>query len=157
MAIPYSTFNFVVTIALGGDGDPLCEAAFSECSGLEASAAVKTIREGGNNTQPIHLVGPVSYGKLMLKRGMTETFDLWDWFDRVQRDTDTHLRATCQVDVLGADGGDDPVFSFALGGCIPVKIKAPGLNAKDGALAIEEMEIAYESLRLVKPEAAASA
>ena len=29
---------------------------------------------------------------------------------------------------------------------MPVKIKAPGLNAKDGLIAIEEMQVAYETL-----------
>ena len=32
--------------------------------------------------------------------------------------------------------------------CVPVKLKAPPLNAKDGAVAIEELQLAYESLRL---------
>jgi len=32
--------------------------------------------------------------------------------------------------------------------CVPVKIKAPALNAKDGGIAIEELQLAYETLRL---------
>jgi hypothetical protein len=35
-----------------------------------------------------------------------------------------------------------------LEGCLPVKLRAPGLNAKDGGIAVEEMQIVYESLRL---------
>ena len=34
---------------------------------------------------------------------------------------------------------------------MPTKLKAPALNAKDGMVAIEEFQLAYESLRLVKP------
>ena len=86
MAGPFTAFNFRVSIALGDQStDPLCDAAFSECGGLEVVTEVKTIREGGNNNRPVHLTGPVSYGTLSLKRGMTSSFDLWDWVDRVSR------------------------------------------------------------------------
>jgi len=43
---------------------------------------------GGNNRRPIHLAGPISYGQLTLKRGMTTDFGLWEWFEAVQRDDD---------------------------------------------------------------------
>jgi hypothetical protein len=33
---------------------------------------------------------------------------------------------------------------FQLTGCLPIKLKAPVLNAKDGIVAIEEMSIVYE-------------
>ena len=150
MADIHHTFNFSVRIALGEGGDPLAEAAFAECTGLEASSGVKTIREGGNNNQPIHLVGPVSYGTLSLKRGMSQTFDLWNWFDRVHRDEEHHRRATCEIEVRSPDR-KSVAYTIKLSGCLPVKIKAPDLNAKEGGLAIEEMEIAYETLKLVSP------
>lgn len=146
----HQTFNFVVRIDTG-DGAPLCEAAFAECSGLEVSAPPKTIREGGNNAGPIHLAGPVSYATLVLKRGMSERFDLWSWFDGTHRDGGRHRRADCEVEVRTPDNGA-VAFSFRLGRCLPIKLKAPALNAKDGGLAIEELEIAYETLRLVPPE-----
>lgn len=144
---PFTAFNFTVEIAFG-DSPQLCQAAFAECSGLEASVEVKTIREGGNNSQPIHLVGPVSYSQLSLRRGMTSSFDLWDWFDRVLRDGEQHLRATCDVHMRSSDRSRD-VAVFRLTGCLPTRIKAPALNAKDGTLAIEELQVAYELLTRV--------
>lgn len=147
---PFTAFNFTVEIALPDAGQPLCEAAFAECSGLEVTTEVKTIREGGNNNQPVHLAGPVSYAQLSLKRGMTTSFDLWDWFERVLRDGQQHLRATCEVHVLSGDRTRDTAV-FVLTGCLPTKLKAPTLNAKDGQIAIEEMQIAYELLSLKKP------
>jgi phage tail-like protein len=148
---PFTAFNFRVSITLGDQStDPLCDAAFSECGGLEVATAVKTIREGGNNNRPIHLTGPVSYGTLSLKRGMTSSFDLWDWVDRVTRDGERHLRATCAVELLAADR-TGPVATFLLTGCLPAKLKAPALNAASGLVAIEELEIAYEMLTLQKP------
>jgi phage tail-like protein len=148
---PFTAFNFHVNVLLGDQAtDPLCEAAFAECAGLEVTHQIKTIREGGNNSRPIHLAGPTAYGTLALKRGMTESFDLWDWVDRVNRDGERHLRATCEVEMLAADRSG-PVATFVLTGCLPAKLKAPALNALTGLLAIEEMEIAYETLSLRRP------
>ena len=43
--------------------------------------------------------------------------------------------------------------SFALSRCLPLKIKAPALNAKDGLIAVEELQVAYEALELRPPDA----
>ena len=40
---------------------------------------------------------------------------------------------------------------FILSRCLPTKLKAPALNAKDGMIAVEELQLAYETLRLVDP------
>src|SRR5919109_3917627 len=76
---PFTAFNFAVEINVPGVAPKVCNASFSECDGLETTMEVKTIREGGNNGEQIRLTGPLSYGQLTLKRGMTENFDLWDW------------------------------------------------------------------------------
>jgi phage tail-like protein len=143
----FTTFNFHVRILVGGNADPLCNAAFAECGGLEMSMQAKTIREGGNNVAPIHLTGQLAYGTLALKRGMTRNLDLWDWMERAARDDGRSLRATCEVDMLAADRSG-PDVTFVLTGCLPTKLKAPALNAQNGLVAIEEMEIAYQTLAL---------
>ena len=157
-ARPFTTFNFEVEFTLN-DGAPL-SAGFAECGGLEIAMQPKTIREGGNNSRPIHLVGPVSYSMLSLKRGMTPNHGLWDWFDSVLFSNGGHIRATIEI-IMVASQRSSPApekkdssnesevkknIGFKLTGCLPIKMKAPALNAKDGLLAIEEMEIAYETL-----------
>ncbi len=142
---PFTAFNFSVEINRGGDGNPLVSAAFAECDGLELSMEVKTIREGGSNDRQIRLNGPVAHGTLTLKRGMTADFGLWQWFsDSV---SDPRLRASAQVVILAADGTTARA-SFVLSRCVPTKIKAPALNAKDGQIAVEELQVAYETLAL---------
>lgn len=145
---PFTSFNFSVEINRGEDGGPLVNAAFSDCDGLEMSMEVKTIREGGANDRQIRLNGMVAYGQLTLKRGMTGNFDLWTWFrDSVQ---DPRLRASAEVVLLGSDGETERA-RFQLSRCVPVKIKAPAFNAKEGGVAIEELQVAYETLKLVTP------
>ena len=149
MTRPFTTFNFHVKLTLPGSRREICEAEFSECSGLEMNMAPKTIREGGNNGRQIHLTGPVSYGQLSLKRGMTSNFDLWDWFDQVQQQRS--LRASGEIHLLSSSQQRNKDVIFKLSGCLPLKLKAPTLNAKDGQIAIEEMQIAYETLRISRP------
>jgi phage tail-like protein len=141
---PFTNFNFAVEIKVDGVAMQICDAAFSECDGLEMTMEVKTIREGGNNGKQIRLTGPFNYGSVTLKRGMTETFDLWKWVDLVL--TNPGLRADAEVIVFAQDKTERA--RFLLSRCVPVKLKAPPLNAKDGTVAIEELQLAYESLKL---------
>jgi phage tail-like protein len=139
---PFTAFNFSIEISKEGDANRLCSAAFSDCDGLEMTMDVKTIKEGGANGRAVRLSGVVSYGQLTLKRGMTANFDLWDWFAAVV--IDPSIRASAEVVMLAPNGAERA--RFVLDRCIPMKLKAPALNAKDGAVAIEELQLAYESL-----------
>jgi len=150
--LPFTAFNFEVQLTIAdanalGMSDPLCSAEFAECEGLEKTMEPKTFREGGYNTTQIHLVGPVSYGNLTLKRGMTSSIDLWTWFDLAAGNTKKRgLLAHGVVLMLEMlDGKRYKVLRFDLADCIPIKVKAAALNAKDGMVAVEELQIAYAS------------
>lgn len=146
---PFTGFNFAVEINVPGVSTKACNAAFAECDGLEITMDVKTIREGGNNARQVRLTGPLNYGMLTLKRGMTKSFDLWDWVSRMV--TQPSLRADAEVVVFAPDGRTERA-RFVLSRCLPAKLKAPPLNAKEGGVAIEELQLAYESLTLKRPE-----
>ena len=145
---PFRAFNFAVEIKVEGVAMQICDAAFAECDGLEMTMDVKTIREGGNNGKQIRLTGPINYGQVTMKRGMTPNFDLWNWFDLML--SDPSLRADAEVVIFAADGTTEHA-RFILTRCVPTKLKSPPLNAKDGAVAIEELQLTYESFSLKKP------
>lgn len=149
---PFTAFNFAVEINVPDLSPKVCHAAFAECDGLEMTMDVKTIREGGNNGRQVRLTGPMNFGQLTLKRGMTASFDLWDWFSAMLERP--RLRADAEVVLFAADGSTERA-RFILSRCVPVKLKAPALNAKDGVVAIEELQLAYESLTLRKPQGGA--
>jgi phage tail-like protein len=140
---PFTAFNFAVEITVGDSGANVCNAAFSECDGLEMTMDVKTVREGGNSTAVIRLAGPPGHGQVTLKRGMTASFDLWDWFSAVAGDPT--IRGEGEIRLLASDGVTERA-RFRLGRCLPVKLKAPPLNAKDGVVAIEELQLVYDTL-----------
>jgi phage tail-like protein len=156
--LPFSAFNFSVEINVPAIGTKLYNAAFSDCDGLDMTMDVKTIREGGNNTQQIRMAGPVTYGTVTLKRGMTSNLDLWDWFDAQQHGTPDQMRKQIRGDVdvvLMSSDHKKELVRFVLKKCLLTKLKVPVLNAKDGAVAIEEMQLIYESMTLKRPQGGA--
>ena len=146
---PFTAFNFSVEITPQGASASLCTAAFAECDGLEMTHEVKTIREGGNNGVQIRMSGPVSYGQLTLRRGMTSSLDLWDWFEQIS--LDPRNRATGEV-VMYAPDRRTRQATFVLERCVPLALKGPPLNARDGSIAVEELRVGFEALRRVRPE-----
>ena len=102
----------------------------------------KTIESGGVNDRQIHLIGPVKFAQLTLKRGMTSNLQLWQWLALTARGTVAPASGT--VTMWDADA--TPVVEFALDGCLPVRMRAPSLNAKEGLVAVEELALVYETM-----------
>lgn len=147
---PFTTFRFEVVLDVvepvpPGITNPVCNAAFAECDGLEMSIEPKTFREGGNNREQIHLVGKVSYGQLTLKRGMTANLQLWTWMSAAAQ-PGRKSTADGRITMWDADG--TPRLTFLLRECLPTRLRGPSLNAKDGLVAIEEMQLVYRSLEV---------
>ena len=146
---PYTAFRFQVELSLDqpvpGINGLVCRGAFSECDGLEMTMEPKTVREGGNNQEQPHLMGPISYGQLTLKRGITVNRDLWNWFAAAGQ---AGRRSTANGKVVIADATGNPSITFVLENCLPVKLRGPSLNGKDGQIAIEEMQLVYSRLSI---------
>jgi phage tail-like protein len=159
--IIFTAFRFDVQLIVAdpqgvGLTNPLCKASFAECDGLEMTMEPKTVREGGNNLEQIQLPGPVSYGQLSLKRGMTADIDLWKWFNAAaggmnQGQSSNKRGITAQGLVTMRDGAGKPTLLFDLYGCLPVKIRGSALSGKDGQVALEEMQIVYRSMKIKTP------
>lgn len=131
----------------GGSGSEveLCSGAFSECTGLEATMEPKVIAEGGRNYGSAQRVGPVTFATVVLKRGMTSTRHLWQWFELVSGGAYAHrLSATITMyDIAGVG-----VLQYKLAKALPVKFKAADLDAQGGEVGIEELHIAHEGLSI---------
>lgn len=121
--------------------------AFSECSGLEATMEPRTIREGGFNYGVHQRAGTVTFATVILRRGMTLNRDLWDWFkDATLLGGYTH-RMNVSIRHLDIDG-ETVVRTWKLERALPVKFKSADLNAKSGEVAIEELHLVHEGLKL---------
>lgn len=143
---PFTAFRFEVVLDLetpvDGLTSPLCDAAFAECDGLEMTMEPKTVEAGGVNDRQIHLIGPVKFAQLTLKRGMTSNLQLWTWLALAAQGTVAPASGT----VTMWDTDATPVVEFALQGCLPVRMRAPSLNAREGLVAVEELALVYGSM-----------
>ncbi len=71
---PFKGFNFLVEV------DGVARAAFSEVSGLESETAVIEYRAGSEKVNTVRkLPGLTKYGNIVLRRGVTQDADLWNW------------------------------------------------------------------------------
>jgi phage tail-like protein len=144
----------------GDESDQLGDGGFQECTGLQIELDVAELLEGGRNDGVIRRVGRAKYSPITLKRGMFFGDDdgqlqaeLWQWLQGIASGVRPVARYDGIIEVLdnsgASDGGDEVVvatWTFDRG--LPTKIAGPQLNAKTGDVAIEELTIAHEGLRL---------
>jgi phage tail-like protein len=136
--------------AAQGNEVDLCQGAFAECTGLEATMEPKVIRSGGVNHGAFQRAGQVTHATVILKRGMTDNRHLWKWFALVAGG-DYAARMDVDIDML--DGAGTKVMSWSLARCMPVKFKAADLSARATEVAVEELHLAHEGLTLGFPKA----
>jgi phage tail-like protein len=78
---PLGNFAFHVAFETSGKAVPVEHfGSFSEISGLEATMEHKVIKEGGRNYGPAVRIGQVSFATVILKRGIVERDNLWNWW-----------------------------------------------------------------------------
>ena len=132
---PFKAFAFLVEI------DGVARAAFSEVSGLESETAVIEYRTGGENLVR-KLPGLTKFGNIILRRGVTQDADLWNWRKSVVEGSIDRRNGSI---VLLDDKRNEIVrWNFQSGWIC--KWEGPTLNAKANEVAIETIEIAHEGL-----------
>ena len=162
----YVQFQGAETLWPDGPGKEIL-GAFSEISGIEASMEHKVIREGGYNYGSRMRVGPVSFGTVILKRGVARSQALWRWwaeFAGADTYSDGYPDRRCDI-LIGliasppskpgaktAPKPDHAARSVAMGWrlqrAMPVKFRVGDLNAKGSDVAVEELHLVHEGLHV---------
>jgi phage tail-like protein len=138
-ADPYATFNFVVELA------GVLSAGFSEVSGLQSEVEVTEYREGGNNEFANKVAGPAVYrSNLVLKRGFTDSYELWAWHVATMAAPVVPL----PVSVVLRDRAGAPQWRWTFREAYPVKWIGPSLRGSTAEVAIETLELAHHGLLL---------
>lgn len=135
---PYGNYNFLVEM------DGIARAAFQECSGFDSTIDVVEHREGGENTTLRKLPGLTKYSNIVLKWGMTDDTDLYDWHRQVIRGEIE--RKNGSIVVLDRKGEEVARWNFYR--AWPTKWDGPDLNAEGNDVAIETLELAHEGVEL---------
>jgi len=134
---PFQAGNFLVNI------EGIQASSFSEVSGLEAAIEVVDYRTGDlkeNTAQK--LPGLNRYTDVTLKRGLTQDFSLWNWFNSAR--TGTVVRTSVSITLL--DQAENPVWVWKLQNAWPCRWSGPTLAANSGEVAVETLEICHEGL-----------
>jgi phage tail-like protein len=136
---PLPKFYFSVT---GIPGNPV----FQEVSGLESEAQVIEYRAGNSAIfSTIKMPGLKKVGNVTMKKGIFVTDSkLWTWFSSIAMNT--IARSTVVVNLLDETGA--PRMIWTLNNAFPTKLTGTDMKSDGNEVAVESIEIAYETLKV---------
>jgi len=138
--------NYVTTNRFYVEIDKSIAASFSECSGLSVQIKKNVFYEGGVNDQQRIYLGQAEFADVTLKRGVTDNQGFWKWISSIFTEKSTRRN----VNILVFNQAGETMMSWTLIGAVPIGWKAPALQADGNAVAIEELTLAYEGLKVGK-------
>lgn len=136
---PYRGFNFLVEI------DGITQGGFQEVSGLDSSTDPVDYREGTDPNHVRKLTGLNKFSAITLKRGITDSDELWKWRQTVVDGKPEPKNGS--IILRDADGSDKLRWNFHK--AWPSKWTGPSFNSTSTAVAIETLEITHEELTKV--------
>jgi phage tail-like protein len=133
---PYRGFNFLVEM------DGITQAGFQECSGLDSTTAVVEYRQGDDPNHTRKLTGLNSFSAITLKRGVTDSDELWKW--RLTAVAGTAEKKNGSIVLLDESGAEKIRWNFSSGWAS--KWTGPAFNATGNSIAVETLEITHEEI-----------
>lgn len=136
---PLPKFYFQVDGLGGGVGN-----YFHEVSGLDTETQVIEYRHGNSKEfSPIKMPGLKKVGNVTLKKGVfAKDNKFWAWYSAIKMNT--LARQTVVIKLLDETGA--PTMTWTLSNAWPTKIQSTDLKADGNEVAIESIELAYETL-----------
>jgi phage tail-like protein len=138
--------NYVTANRFYVEVDSLVSASFSECSGIGVQIDKEPVSEGGVNDQQRILLKQAKFNDVTLKRGITDDLAFWEWVNNILKPGKKERR---NVNILVFNQAGETMQSWTLIGAVPVGWKAPSLQANASTVAIEELTLAYEGLKVI--------
>jgi len=138
------TGQFVFTV----DGVEI--GSFTEASGLSVEVEVEELQEGGQNQFVHKLPGRLKWPLLVLKRGITESDGLFEWFGKTSGDgfaAEGDKLERLSGEVVLVDAARKPLRRWEFSGAFPVKWSGPSFAASSSEVATEELEITHHGFR----------
>jgi phage tail-like protein len=119
-------------------------ACFTECQGLGVTIKTEKFSEGGVNDQQRVLLGQAEFSDVTLKRGITNDLTFWDWIQNIL----STAKSRRNVKILLFNQAGEVMQCWTLIGAVPTSWKAPSLSADSSTVAIEELTLTYEGLKI---------
>jgi phage tail-like protein len=128
--------------------DGIITAGFCEAIIPDSTSEVIEYREGNEPFRTRKLPGLVKYGNLVLKWGVTDSMVLYNWRKMVEQGKMKAARRNMAIILMDEEG--NPVARWEFGNAWPCKYIGPEMNAKGNDVAIETLEVVFESMERVK-------
>lgn len=140
---PLPKFRF--SVRLGED----MSVSFAEVSGLDTETQVIEYRHGDSPVfSPIKMPGLAKVGNVTLRKGIFVNDNrFWDWYREIKMNTIS--RRTVVINLLNENG--EPKMTWTLNQAWPTKIIGTDLESQANEVAIETLEVAYETLVVSSP------
>jgi phage tail-like protein len=135
---PFITCLFHVEI------EGIQEAFFRECGGLQAETEVFSYEEGGVNDHPHKLPGRTKFPNVSLKRGITNSSALWEWYTKVIQGKIE--RKNLSIVLYNSKGEEVKRWSFER--AYPIKWTGSELKSDENSVAVETLELTHEGMKL---------
>jgi phage tail-like protein len=126
-------------------------ASFNECSGLGVQIKKEVLMEGGVNEQQRILLGSAEFSDVTLRRGLSNDSVFWDWISPLlsqqssSKPPPSHRR---NINILVFNQAGETMQCWTLIGAVPISWKAPTLQADSSTVALEELILTYEGLKV---------
>lgn len=145
---PPTAFHF--NVAFQGLVPPVPDMAFQEVSGLETDISVEDYQEGGENRFVHKLPKQVSHPNLKLKRALTTMASgLVVWCKMsVEGGFSTPIKPH-NIGVSLLNGMRIPVANWAITNAYPVKWTVGDFDAMKNELAVETIELSYQTIQRI--------
>ena len=123
---------------------------FTEVSGLSVDIGVERIEEGGQNQFVHQRPGRMTWPNIVLKRGVVNDDNLFNWFAKTSGDGyagegNTLTMLTGAITLI-TDGGDR-LRSWSVDRAFPVKWTGPAFAVSATDIPSEELEIAHHGFK----------
>jgi phage tail-like protein len=139
---PYEGSNFLVDL---GTGDPSgIRAHFFRVELPDAIIDEIAYRSGNDKTQESRKQpGLAKYGRLVMRRGLLGSTDLWDWWKQA-REGEPNVDRNVTVTLL--DEERSPVWTWLFRNAFPVNYKVTPLDANFSDIVAEELTLTFDSM-----------
>jgi len=140
-------FRFAVVFLAGGVVPNPLDIRFQKVSGLSGEVTTEPLKEGGQNLYSHRLPQRVSYGNLVLERGMVIGSPLNLEFSAALM-AFKFVPSNVIVTLLSED--HVPMAAWMFLQAYPVKWATSDLNAEEAGLVIDTMELAYTRMLILR-------
>lgn len=150
--ILYQTVNFHFKVDFNFDAQDKTDIRFQSVTGLDSTLDTEQIKEGGENRFEHVLPVRRKYGPLTLKRGLLKPSDseLTKWLKQAFDDEMVVPRPTVTISLL--DEQHNVLMHWTINNVWPRSWKLGELNAEQGAVLIETLELNYNRLLFDNPQ-----